>query len=148
MGSTESKRWQPPHDAEIEGLVQNKVGNQVQQNNNRRVLGAKIVLKRKADASGEVVRYKPTFVAQGFCQGPGLDCTGNFAPTPAVATTRMLLALSALNGMELQHIDVEQAFIQATVEEEFYIELSEKHQDRGAVDKLYRYFVVSSSSFP
>ena len=117
------------------GLIHNKVWNRVQRLTNRKVIDTKIVFKRKVDANGQVERYKRRFVAQRFRQVPGLDYTETFALTPAAATTRMLLALAALDDMELHHIDLEQAFIQAAVE--IYVELPEVYQDfRGAVDKL------------
>lgn len=60
----------------------------------------------------------------------------------------MLLALRVKNNMKLHHIDVEQVFIQASVEEEIHIELPEKYQDfPGAVGKLNRssYGLVQAS---
>lgn len=65
--------------------------------------------------------------------------TQKCSPTPAAASSRMLLATVAMNDMELQHIDVEQAFIQVEFDEEIFTEPPEACQKcPEAVGKLKR----------
>lgn len=70
-----------------------------------------MVYKRKVKASGEVERYKARFVVKGFRQVEGIEYTDKYAPTPAAASSRMLLATTGLEDMELHHVDVERVFI-------------------------------------
>lgn len=79
---------------------------------------------------------------------PGLDFTEKHARTPAAASTRMLLATIAMKDLELDHVDVDHAFILAAVEEEISIALPQKYQDLpGVVGKLNRslYWLVQAS---
>ncbi|CAN0039129.1 unnamed protein product [Choristocarpus tenellus] len=94
----------------------------------RKVVGLEIVFKGKVDEDGKVVRYECYFLAQGFWQTPELDYTEKFVPTTSAA---------GIEDLELRHLVVEQALIQASVEEDIFIELSEQYRKfPGAVEKL------------
>ena len=63
--------------------------------------------------------------------------TEKYSPTPATASIRMLLAMTAAKDGELRHFDAEQAFLKADIYEEIYIEIPEEFQEfSGAVGRL------------
>ena len=47
----------------------------------------------------------------------GVHYTEKYSPTPATASTRMLLAMAAAKDGELRHFDAEQAFLKADIDE-------------------------------
>jgi hypothetical protein len=78
-------------------------------------------IKRK---DGKVERYKARLVARGFLQRAGLDYGETFAPTPSLASIRLVVALALQHGLKLHHQDVKTAFLEAKLppEERIYIE--------------------------
>lgn len=81
-----------------------------------KVIGTNIVFKEKVDASGDVERYECCFVVQGYREMRDLNYTGMLTLTQAAATTTILLALASLSEMRLNDVDLDQAFIQVSVE--------------------------------
>ena len=76
-----------------------------------RAIGCKWVFAIKRNPDGSIERYKVRLVAKGFSQRPGYDYVETFAPTVRMATIRTVLALAALEDLELHSLDISQAFI-------------------------------------
>ena len=118
-------------------MVENCVYKQVVRPGDKLVVGTKILYKRKIGQDGKVEKYKGRLVAKGFWQVGGVYYTGKYSPTPATASIRMLLAMTAAKDGELRHYDAEQAFVKVDVDEEIYIEIPEAFQEfPGAVRRL------------
>jgi hypothetical protein len=88
-------------------------------------------IKRK---DGKVERYKARLVARGFLQRAGLDYGETFAPTPSLASIRLVVALALQLGFKVHHQDVKTAFLEARLpkDERVYVEPPpgiECHQD-------------------
>jgi len=64
-------------------------------------------------------------VAQGFNQVPVRYFDGTCAPVPNTATSRDLFAVAAANGLEVHHSDVKAAFLNAKMNKEMYIKLTD-----------------------
>ena len=92
------------------------------------VLGTKTLFKRKIGKDGQIEKYKCRFVAQGFRQVKGLPNHESSSPTLTASSMRAVLATAAVNNWELRHIDVEQAYLQANIDEEINIELPEDYR--------------------
>ena len=60
---------------------------------------------------GIVERHKARLVAKGFMQREGLDFSETFAPTPALASVRLVIALALQLGFSVSHQDVKTAFL-------------------------------------
>lgn len=60
---------------------------------------------------------------EGFSQRPGFDYLETFAPTVRMASLHVVLALSALEDLDLRSVDISHAYIHAhgTLEEEVYM---------------------------
>ena len=67
-------------------------------------------------------RYKARLLAKGFAQRPGYDYIETFAPTVRMASLRVVLALSALEDLDLRSLDISHAYVNGTLEEEVYME--------------------------
>jgi hypothetical protein len=69
---------------------------------------------------GRKVRYKARLVARGFTQREDIDfdIEETYAPTPQLASIRLLLAQTTGLGWELAQLDVRQAFLVAELPEE------------------------------
>ena len=70
-----------------------------------------------------VVKAKARLVAKGFSQVEGVDYFETFAPTPNAASIRLVAALACKLDWELNHFDVEQAFVQSELDSEVYMRL-------------------------
>ena len=89
------------------------------------------LLKHKKD--GSIDRYKGCLVAKGYSQCPGFDFKDTFAPTAKWSALHAILALAALEDLELESIDISSAFLNGDLEEEVYMDQPEGfHQ--GAYD--------------
>jgi hypothetical protein len=95
---------------------------------NKNVVGSRWVFKKKRKEDGSIALYKARMVAQGFKQIAGVDFLETFAPVARFTTIRVVLALAAMHDWELQQMDVDSAFPNASVEEEIYME-----QPRGQI---------------
>jgi Reverse transcriptase (RNA-dependent DNA polymerase) len=61
------------------------------------IVGSRVVLHYKHDATGSLVSRKSRVVAQGFSQAEGIDYNETFAPTAQLSAIRIIVALSARN---------------------------------------------------
>eukprot|EP00873_Tetraselmis_striata_P028973 jgi/Tetstr1/449237/TSEL_036442.t1 len=95
----------------------------------RHAIGNKWVFKVKANSDGSVNRFKARLVAQGFSQQAGVDYHATFSPVVKLSTLRTCLAVAAARGMHIHQIDIETAFLNASLKEEIYM-----RQPKGAED--------------
>lgn len=98
------------------------------------MVGTKTFYKRKIGENAEVDKYKYRLIAQGFRQVKNLHHQETFPLMPAATSIRMVLATAAGKNWKLRHVDVDQALMQANVDEDIYVELLEDCQQfQGAV---------------
>lgn len=90
-----------------------------------KLTGSRWVFDLKRDAAGNVVRNKAHFVFRGFSQRPGVDYDEVWAPTPARATVRAVLALAAARNMEIHCLDIKTAYLNAIMDKDVYVEQPE-----------------------
>jgi hypothetical protein len=72
-----------------------------------------------------VARKKARVVLRGFEQQWGIDYYETFASVVRYNTLRALLAKAAIEDLEIDHIDVDTAFLNPNCEEEIYMEVPE-----------------------
>ncbi|MDR3547533.1 MAG: reverse transcriptase domain-containing protein [Candidatus Pacebacteria bacterium] len=91
----------------------------------RKAIGTRLVFKKKFGADGKVERYKARLVVQGYAQREGVDYNllEISAPVLGYPSLRVVLAIVAALDLELDHLDVETAFLNAPMKEEIYIKL-------------------------
>lgn len=90
-----------------------------------KAIGYKYVFRIKLQPDGTIERFKCRLTAQGFLQVFGFDYTETYAPVLCYHTLRLILALVAAEDYELHQMDVETAFLNATVEEDIYMRVPE-----------------------
>ena len=85
--------------------------------------GCKWVFNIKYRSDGNIERYKAHLVAKGFTQTLSVDYTETFMPTEKLNTIRILLSLAINLDWPINQLDVKNAFLNGTLEEEVYMDL-------------------------
>jgi hypothetical protein len=98
------------------------------------------VFKIKHGVDGEVERYKVKLVARGFTQTFGVDYKETFAFVVKFMSIHCILALAAIEDMEIYQMDVKTAFLNGYLEEEIYMEQPKGFTQEGEhlVCKLHK----------
>ncbi|TPX52900.1 DNA-directed DNA polymerase [Powellomyces hirtus] len=104
----------------------------------RQPIKCKWVFKIKRAADGSLQRYKARLVAKGFSQREGVDYGETFAPVAKFGSARMVLAIAAIEDMELEQMDAVTAFLPPDIEEEIYMEQPEGFAIAGQEDLVCR----------
>ena len=102
-------------------------------------VGAKWIFKVKYDENGDVERFKARLVAKGYSQVEGINYSDTFAPTLTPTILRYILSFGFEQGYEIDHIDIETAFLHGELEEEVFMKLpKECGEDSDRVVRLLR----------
>jgi hypothetical protein len=118
----DAKKWEIAMQEEYDSLVVNNIQSLVPLPKGRNPIFCKWVFKIKHAVDGEVECYKARLVARGFTQTFGVDYNETFAPITNFVSIRCILALAAIEDMEIHQMDVKTAFFNGDLEKEFYME--------------------------
>jgi hypothetical protein len=111
MRRLDSELWHQAMVREVGAHLKNGTWELVKLPHGRKAIGSKWVYKVQRNPDGTVERYKARLVAKGFGQRPGVDFDETFAPTTKWAALRAILALAALENLELESIDISNAYL-------------------------------------
>ena len=94
--------------------------------------------RRKRTPDGEVYRHRARLCCHGGMQKEGIDYNETYAPVISWSTVRLLLLLSQLHGMHTRQVDYVQAFPQADLDDDVYMDLPAEHdQVPGGDNRKY-----------
>nr|GEU57847.1 hypothetical protein [Tanacetum cinerariifolium] len=102
----------------------------------KRTIGTKLVFRNKKDERGIIVRNKARLVAQGHAQEEGIVYEEVFAPVTRIEAIRLFLAYASFMGFMVYQIDVKNAFLYGTIEEEVYVCQPLGFEDPNYPDKV------------
>jgi hypothetical protein len=131
MKSPDATKWKGAADEEYNSLLGNGTWTVCKLPPGANAIGSRWVFKTKRDETGEIVRYKARFVAQGFSQVPGQDYLETYAPVAKLSSIRTVLSIAAAKGLVLRQADVVTAFLQSPVTEEIYVKQPEGYEQYG-----------------
>jgi Reverse transcriptase (RNA-dependent DNA polymerase) len=137
INGPDKAEWIKATRAEIDSIVQNNTWKLVQLPPGRKPIGVKWVLTVKRDAKGKITKHKARLVAKGFSQQFGFDFEETFAPVVRIEHVRILLAIAALLGLSVNHLDAKNAFLNGKSDFAIYI-----NQPEGFEDSLFPHYVL------
>ena len=79
-------------------------------------------MQYKLNPDGSIARYKARWVAKGFEQIYRVDYTATSSTVVKSASWKVLMALAARYNMEIEHSDVDTAFLEAKLNDEVWVE--------------------------
>jgi hypothetical protein len=116
--------WKEAIDVEIRKLQSLDTWTVVDLPPGQKTVGSRLVFAVKYTPTGLVDRFKARFVAQGYSQRPGEDFMETFSPTIRVESLRVLLAIGAVEDLEIRQCDVVSAYPRSKLHAEIYIRLT------------------------
>ena len=90
---------------------------------NKKPITSKWLLKLKLNSDETVAKHKARLVVRGFTQQYGLDFKETFSPVAKITTLRLLLSLAASQHWHLAQLDVNNAFLNGSLDEEIYMQI-------------------------
>lgn len=116
-----SPHWFQAMKDEYHALLKNQTWTLVSPFVSRKPIGCKWVFRVKENPNGSINKYKARLVAKGFHQQAGTDFTETFSPVVKPVTVRTVLTLAVTHKWPIQQIDVNNAFLNGTLEEEVFM---------------------------
>ena len=113
--------WKYAIDEEIRALLLNDTFKFVKKPKGASLVSCKWVYSVKTNDDGTIDRFKARLVARGFTQELGLDYTETFSPTVRKEILRMFFAICVQKRWQIHTMDVDNAFVTATLQELIYM---------------------------
>nr|KYP67039.1 Retrovirus-related Pol polyprotein from transposon TNT 1-94 [Cajanus cajan] len=113
--------WFSAMQQEYNALMLNHTWDLVSLPSDRKAVGCKWVFRVKENADGSIDKLKARLVAKGFHQVHGFDFHETFSPVIKPITIRIILTLALTNNWNLFQLDVNNAFLNGTLEETIYM---------------------------
>lgn len=120
---------------EYDAQIKNGTWRLVPKPKDANIINSMWLFKHKFDADGKPIRHKSRLVANGKKQEEGVDYE-TFSPIVKPATIRSVLDIALNKGWEIKQLDVKNAFLHGTIDEDIYM-----HQPPGFVDKSRPHYV-------
>jgi hypothetical protein len=122
LSGPDSEFWQKAMDEEIVSLLENQTWTAEEVPPGVKTVPVKWVYKIKSDEHGNIERFKARVCAKGYKQTQGVDFEEVFAPVSRQPTLRTLLAVAAVQDLEVEQLDVKTAFLNGDLEEDIWMD--------------------------
>ncbi|KAL0404362.1 UNVERIFIED_CONTAM: Retrovirus-related Pol polyprotein from transposon RE1 [Sesamum radiatum] len=137
--ASQSVDWKKAMQVELDALHQNDTWDITPLPKDKKAIGCRWVYKLKLKSDGTIDKHKARLVAKGYNQVEGIDYVDSFSSVAKAVTVRTLLAVTASKHWTLHHIDVNNAFLHGTLDEEIYMQPPDGYSvPEGHVCKLKR----------
>lgn len=135
INSEDSDKWMIVMHREMEPLHKNGTWTLEILHKNKKTIYCKWVFKRKEGILGfEEGRHKARLISKGYSQISGVDFTDVFSPVVKHSFIRSLLCIVVMHDFELDQLDVKTAFLHGELEEDIYMQQSERFVVPGKED--------------
>jgi histone deacetylase 1/2 len=114
-------KWHAAMREEFEALHKNQTWTLMPLPPDRQAIGCKWVFRTKENPDGSINKYKARLVAKGFHQQHGFDFNETFSPVIKPITIRLILSLAISYKWPLKQLDINNAFLNGSLEEEVYM---------------------------
>ena len=131
LSQPDAVQWIQAMDKEIESHKSNGTWKLVQRPCGVNIVGSKWAYRIKNDEDGNLKQFKARLCAKGFSQIPGIDFEETFAPVVSMAAFRLVFAIAASARVEVHHMDVATAFLNAKLNEDIYMQQPEGYRVEG-----------------
>ena len=121
---------------EIQTLVGQRTWRSVSRPKDKPVLKGTWAFKLKRLPDGTAHRHKARFCARGDMQTEGVDFFETYAPVVQWSTIRLLLSTVLTEGWTTCQVDYTNAFAQAELKEEVYVEFPRLFGPKSGSDKV------------
>jgi len=140
MASIDSESFKEAMVAEINALTAKNTWTVIPRASisGKNVLPGTWAFKRKRFPDGRLRKCKARFCVRGDKQVEGVDYFETYAPVVQWSTVRCLLIMSIVLDLKTQQIDYSNAFCQAEIEEEVYVELPKDFGDKQGRDMVLK----------
>jgi hypothetical protein len=126
LRSAYSREWQQAMDKEIQSIRDHGTYVLVQKPDPQvNIVSCKWVFAVKSNKHGFIDRFKARLVARGFTQQYGVDYTESYSPVLRYKTLRVLLTLVAHFDLNMELMDVQTAYLNASLKETVYMQQPE-----------------------
>jgi hypothetical protein len=100
----------------------------------RRVLKSTWAFRKKRLPNGEISKYKARFCVRGDMQVEGEDFFESYAPVVQWSSVRLMLIMSIVHGLHTRQVDYVNAFAQADLPEDVFIDMPQGYSNDSAED--------------
>ena len=112
--------WRAAMEEEMMALEQTGTWTLVDLPKGKKAIGCKWVFTIKTKADGSI--DKARLVAKGYAQTYGIDYSETFSPVAKLSSVRLFISMAATYDWALHQLDVKNAFLNGTLNEEVYME--------------------------
>jgi hypothetical protein len=138
MNGTEASEYISAMQLEIQTLIGQRTWDTVDRPMHKSVLKGTWAFKLKRLPDGTPYRYKARFCARGDMQTEGVDFFETYAPVVQWSTIRLLLSTVLTEGWTTRQVDYTNAFAQAELHEEVYVECPRLFAPKSGLAKVLR----------
>ncbi|GAW05221.1 Gag-Pol polyprotein [Lentinula edodes] len=119
-------------EAEVRTLIQKECWEFVPLPPNANLMGGRWTYAIKFDATGNLLKWKARYVAQGYTQIQGLDYDKTYGGVARMESVRLVLAITAALKLSLFQVDFTAAFLNSPITHDVYMKQPEGFTEPGS----------------